>query len=78
MSAPSPVSRFLDRHEAADYLTERGLRTSKNTLQKWATTGGGPVYRRFGRRAVYLAADLDAWAQAKLSTPRCSSASTGA
>ena len=63
--------RYLDRREAAEYLTEqRGLRISKNTLQKMATTGGGPMYRRFGTRSVYTVADLDAWADAKLSAPR--------
>ena len=31
--------KYLERVEAAVYLTEqRGLRTSKNTLQKYATT----------------------------------------
>jgi hypothetical protein len=66
--------RYLERPAAAEYLTAvRGLRVSKNTLQKWATTGGGPAYRRFGLRAVYTQADLDAWAEAKLSAPRCSS-----
>ena len=61
-------NRFLDRAEAAQYLTERGLRTSKNTLQKWVTVGGGPLYRRYGHRAVYLASDLDAWAARKMGT----------
>ncbi|KQZ29153.1 hypothetical protein ASD50_18350 [Mesorhizobium sp. Root552] len=62
---------YLDRRQAAEYLTrERGLRVSWTTLQKWATTGGGPRYRRFGLRAVYLTDDLDAWAEAKLSAPR--------
>jgi hypothetical protein len=65
---------YLDRIAAAEYLTARGLRVSKNTLQKWVTTGGGPAYRRFGLRAVYTQADLDAWAEAKLSAPRCSTA----
>ncbi len=65
-------STYLDRKEAADYLTRRGLRTSWRTLQKFAHTGGGPLYRRFGIRSVYLVADLDAWAEAKLSTPRSS------
>ncbi|MDO9225633.1 MAG: DNA-binding protein [Pseudomonadota bacterium] len=65
-----PETKFLDRGEAAQYLTERGLRVTKGTLQKWATTGGGPVYRRFGHRAVYLTTDLDVWAQEKLSAPR--------
>jgi hypothetical protein len=65
-------SKFLSREEAAQYLTERGLRTARGTLQKWVTTGGGPAYRRYGKRAVYTIADLDAWADAELSAPRCS------
>jgi hypothetical protein len=63
---------FLDRREAADYLTARGLRISKNTLQKFVTTGGGPAYRRFGLRAVYTKADLDLWVSEKLTAPRFS------
>lgn len=69
------TQEYLERAEAAEYLTARGLRTSKNTLQKYATVGGGPVYRRFGARAVYTAADLDAWAEKKLSAPRASTSS---
>jgi len=64
---------FLSREEAAQYLTERGLQTAKGTLQKWVTTGGGPAYRRFGKRAVYRIEDLDAWAESKLTAPRHSS-----
>jgi hypothetical protein len=63
--------QYLDRPGAAEYVTARGLRVSKNTLQKLVTTGGGPVYRRFGLRAVYRTADLDAWIESKLSAPRC-------
>lgn len=66
------TSSYLERTEAAEYLTARGLRVSKNTLQKWATTGGGPTYQRFGLRAVYTRQNLDAWADAKLSAPRSS------
>ncbi len=66
------MNTYLDRNEASAYLTGRGLRVSKNTLGKWATTGGGPTYQRFGLRAVYTKTDLDTWAEAKLSTPRCS------
>jgi hypothetical protein len=65
-------SNFLERSEAADYLTGKGLRVSKNTLGKMATTGGGPIYQRFGARAVYTRENLDAWAAEKLSAPRCS------
>lgn len=60
---------FMSRREAAEYLTARGLTVSHTTLQKWATTGGGPTYRRFGRRAVYSPSDLDAWAESKLTAP---------
>lgn len=67
-------NRFLSRAEAAQYLTDqRGLPTARGTLQKWVTTGGGPVYRRFGKYAVYAVPDLDAWADAKLTAPRASS-----
>lgn len=61
---------YLDRREASEYVTRQGLPLAKTTLQKFATVGGGPVYRRFGRRAVYLASDLDAWIASKLTAPR--------
>jgi hypothetical protein len=64
--------RYLDRTEAADYLKELGLRTSRTTLQKYASVGGGPAYRRFGHRAVYTPSDLNAWAQSRLSEPMTS------
>lgn len=61
---------YLDRAQASEYITRLGLPIAKTTLQKFATIGGGPVYRRFGRRAVYLAADLDYWIAQKLTAPR--------
>lgn len=61
--------RVLNRSEAAEYLTERGFKVSKTTLQKLVTVGGGPVYRRFGHRAVYRKSDLDIWVQERLSDP---------
>jgi len=63
-------AEYLDRKQAAAHLTARGLKVSWRTLQKMATVGGGPIYRTFGTRSVYLAADLDAWAESKLSAPR--------
>ena len=63
------TDRYLSRAETADYLKSRGLPTAKTTLQKYATVGGGPRYRRFGNRAVYLQSDLDAWIDSKLSAP---------
>ena len=65
---------YLTRGEAADYLTSRGLRISKNTLQKMATLGGGPDYQVFGNRAVYRPVALDSWAAARLGEPRSSTA----
>jgi hypothetical protein len=61
---------YRSRKEAAQRLTERGLKTSSNTLQKLASVGGGPVYQIFGNKAVYTDPNLDAWAEAKLSAPR--------
>jgi len=57
------MQTYLTRAEAANYLTERGLRVSKNTMQKWATVGGGPTYRLFGNRALYTPEDLLSWAE---------------
>ncbi len=62
--------RFRTRHEAAQYLTEQGLKTSPKYLQKLATVGGGPLYQRWGNKALYTDENLDAWAAAKLSAPR--------
>ncbi len=63
--------RYLTRVEQAEYLTtERGLRVSKNTLTKMASTGGGPRYCIFGNRAVSTVEWLDEWANAKLTAPR--------
>jgi hypothetical protein len=64
------MPEYLERPQAADYCTGKGLRVSKNTLQKMATTGGGPLYRRFGNRAVYATKDLDSWISEKLTAPR--------
>jgi hypothetical protein len=54
--------RYLTRQQAADYLSERGLQIAKNTLQKYATTGGGPEYCIFGNRALHTPQSLDQWA----------------
>lgn len=71
------TQRYINREQAAQYLTnDLGLEVSKNTLQKWVTTGGGPAYRRFGKYAVYSTDDLDAWAQEKLTAPRHSSSAS--
>ena len=60
------MQRYLTREEAAAYLTARGLKITKTTLQKYATTGGGPPYVIFGNRALAKPEELDRWAESKL------------
>ncbi|TAM17367.1 MAG: DNA-binding protein [Candidimonas sp.] len=64
-AAPQPAvtaqpPRYLTNDEAADYL-----RLSPRTLEKQRVIGGGPRFRKFGRRVMYAVADLDAWADAR-------------
>ncbi|SHX64359.1 helix-turn-helix transcriptional regulator [Mycobacteroides abscessus] len=47
---------FLTRTE----LAER-WHMSPRTLDNWAISGTGPVPRRFGRRALYRLADIEAF-----------------
>lgn len=61
--------RFLSRTEAADYLQSLGLSTTRTSLQKLASVGGGPRFRRFGRRVLYTTEDLQAWVESRLSEP---------
>ncbi len=49
--------RYLTNDEAAEYL-----RLSPRTLEKQRVIGGGPRFRKFGRRVMYALADLDSWA----------------
>jgi len=60
-------AKFLRRSEAADFLTGEGYPTARATLQKLATVGGGPAFRRWGRIALYDHADLVAWAESRRS-----------
>ena len=62
-------SAFLDRPGAADYINAKGLPTTAGSLRKYATVGGGPKFRKFGRNVVYSPADLDAWIDGRLSPP---------
>jgi hypothetical protein len=53
----APPLRYMTNDEAAAYL-----RLSPRTLEKQRVLGGGPRFRKFGRRVMYAVADLDAWA----------------
>lgn len=49
--------RYLTNDEAAAFL-----RLSPRTLEKLRVIGGGPRFRKFGRRVMYALADLETWA----------------
>ena len=55
---PGGKPRYLTNEEAAEFL-----RLSPRTLEKRRCVGGGPRYRKFGRRVRYTIADLEAWAE---------------
>lgn len=57
VATPPQPQRYLTNDEAADYL-----RLSPRTLEKQRVIGGGPKFRKFGRRVMYAVADLDTWA----------------
>lgn len=59
-TAPAQPQRYLTNDEAAQYL-----RLSPRTLEKQRVIGGGPTFRKFGRRVMYAVADLDSWADAR-------------
>lgn len=44
--------------------TASWLGVSSRTLQAWRVTGGGPVYRKIGRRVAYAECDLVAFVEA--------------
>jgi hypothetical protein len=60
---------FLSRTEAAAYVQSQGLPLARGTLQKYAATGAGPRYHKFGQRCVYRREDLDAWIATRLGQP---------
>ena len=66
------LERPLTRREAAQWLTERGFRTAEASLAKAATVGGGPTYRKFGRKPLYYVEDLMAYVAERLGKPRTS------
>ncbi len=56
---------YLSRREAAGILSGRGFPTAPATLEKLASVGGGPPFRKYGRRVIYERGELLAWAEAR-------------
>lgn len=59
----------LPTPDASEFLTQQGYKTAPRTLSKLRCIGGGPKFRRFGRRVLYRASDLTAWAESRTSGP---------
>ena len=59
-ATPKPAPRYLSNEEAAEFL-----HLSPRTLEKQRVIGGGPKFRKFGRRVVYAIEDLESWANAR-------------
>ena len=59
-ASPTSVAEYLTTREAAAML-----RLSPRTLEKARVIGGGPRYRKFGRRVVYAASDIEVWANSR-------------
>jgi len=74
---PLPAG-LMDRAQAAEFLTRNDYRTARATLAKLACQGGSPRFRSFGRKPLYSATDLIAWAEAKTSGLRRSTSEAGA
>jgi hypothetical protein len=53
--------QYLNRAEAAAYLRQHYGHGSVDLLAKFACTGGGPKFRKFGRNTLYEPAHLDEW-----------------
>jgi len=60
---------YLRRKEAAAYLQERYGAYTTETLAKLACVGGGPSFRKMGAFPLYTRAQLDDWAQSRMSRP---------
>jgi hypothetical protein len=61
---------YVRRSQAASYITSRwGIPCSHGLLHKLASVGGGPEFRRAGRWPLYSEADLDSWAQSRITGP---------
>lgn len=63
-------TEFLNRRAAAKLMQDRGIPIKVCTLAKYASTGGGPAMRKFGRRVLYESQALDEWIDEKLTMPR--------
>jgi hypothetical protein len=68
----------LRRRVVSEYFDEVwGLQISPNTLAKWAVTGDGPPFQKWGRFPYYDTDVLDLFAIERLGTLRRSTSEDG-
>ena len=63
---------------ASEFLAKFGVRAAIPTLAKLRCVGGGPAFRRYGRRVVYERLELIRWIESRLSPAHFSTSDTGA
>ena len=56
----SPTDEPMNEEQAAAYL-----QSTPGVMRSMHTNGDGPVYRKVGRKPVYLKSDIDAWLHAQ-------------
>jgi hypothetical protein len=80
MAPPVPESpdALLTRDQVAAALTAAGFPVKPKTLSTKVSRGGGPPFRHFGVRALYRWGDALAWAEARLTSPICSTSEADA
>ncbi|MDY7091571.1 MAG: helix-turn-helix domain-containing protein [Acidobacteriota bacterium] len=62
LAAYPPSRPYLSTVEAAEFL-----HLSPQTLEGYRCRGGGPAYRKHGRRVVYHVDDLERWSDERRS-----------
>ncbi len=77
-SPPDDPNTLLTRRDAAAALRAAGFPVAEKTLATKATRGGGPPYSLFSGRALYRWGDALAWAQSRMTPPRCSTSEADA
>jgi hypothetical protein len=69
---------LLTRDKLAQALTDRGYPTTQSALEVLASRGGGPVYQRYGKRAIYRWGNALSWAESRCTPPRRSTSEADA
>lgn len=60
------IDEFLNRRSAAERIRSRGLPCEHATLATLASKGRGPIFVRYGQRALYRPDDVDAWVNGRI------------